>query len=406
MSSPIRPRRHARSRGSRALAAVAALLLAAGCATSGALRDGQQAEDLQDYDRAVVAYSKALKEHPDDRSVRLALDRAKMRASQDHFTRGRRFSETGKYEQALLELQIAGELNPSNGDVDDLLRTTRTALRTKVAVSHEGKTNLESLIDHARDLAPPGLDLPHDIRLPGSLAFRDASSRDVITALARFANVNVVFDPAFREAPISIDLRNALFDDALSSVTSSTRNFYRVTAARTVTIAPDTPAKRREYEEEIVRTFYLGNADLKETMDLLRIVVDARRIAGIPATNAITIKDSPERVAAAARVITAIDKARPEVVIDVELLEVDRTKLQEYGLQFASPATSPTGINGSADVNRNNFTLHDLRTLTSSDVFLTGVPALYYRLLKNDVNTRALANPQLRTSEGIAAQAR
>jgi general secretion pathway protein D len=234
--------------------------------------------------------------------------------------------------------------------------------------------------------------------------FRDASSRDVITALARFANVNVVFDPAFREAPISIDLRNAMFDDALGSVTTSTRNFYRVTGLRTVTIAPDTPAKRREYEEEIVRTFYLGNADLKETIDLLRIVVDARRVAGVPATNAITIKDSPERVAAAARVIAAIDKARPEVVIDVELLEVDRTKLQEYGLQIASPG-SP-GISGSADVNRDNLTLHDLRTLTSSDVFLSGVPALFYRLLKNDVNTRALANPQLRTSEGIPAQAR
>jgi general secretion pathway protein D len=103
-------------------------------------------------------------------------------------------------------------------------------------------------------------------------------------------------------------------------------------------------------------------------------------------------------------VITAIDKARPEVVIDVELLEVDRTKLQEYGLQIASPG-SP-GINGSVDVNRDGLTLHDLRTLTSSEVFLTGVPALYYRLLKSDVNTRALANPQLRTSEGIAAQAR
>ena len=80
---------------------------------------------------------------------------------------------------------------------------------------------------------------------------------------------------------------------------------------------PDTPAKRREYEQEIVRTFYLSNADLKETMDLLRIVIDARRIAPMTATNAITIKDTPERIAATAKVISAIDKARPEVVIDV-----------------------------------------------------------------------------------------
>ena len=153
-------------------------------------------------------------------------------------------------------------------------------------------------------------------------------------------------------------------------MTTSTHNFYRVTAPRTVTIAPDTAAKRREYEEEIVRTFYLSNADLKETIDLLRIVIDARRIAGIPATNAITIKDSPDRIAAAARVISAIDKARPEVVIDVELLEVDRTRLQEYGLQIATPTASgdPTGINGAVAVNKDPFTLRDL---AQPDVRLT-----------------------------------
>jgi general secretion pathway protein D len=94
------------------------------------------------------------------------------------------------------------------------------------------------------------------------------------------------------------------------------------------------------------------------------------------------------------------------VVIEVELLEVDRTHLNEFGLQIASPATSPTGINGQADVNREGFTLRDLTRLTQSDVYLTNLPALYYRLLKTDGATRILANPQLRTAEGAAAQAR
>jgi general secretion pathway protein D len=127
-------------------------------------------------------------------------------------------------------------------------------------------------------------------------------------------------------------------------------------------------------------------------------------VATTSATNAITIKDTPERIAAAARVIAAIDKARPEVVIDVELLEVDRTRLREFGLQFASP-NSP-GIDGAVSVNRDGLTLRDLQNLTSSNVFLTNLPGLFYRLLKQDSNTRTLANPQLRTSEGIPAQAR
>src|SRR6185436_19615999 len=121
---------------------------------------------------------------------------------------------------------------------------------------------------------------------------------------------------------------------------------------------------------------------------LLRIVVDLRRVAPTAGANAITIKDTPERVAAAGRLITAIDKARPEVVIDVELLEVDRTRLREYGLQIASPGQP--GISGSADVNRENFTLANLMNLTAADVFLSGIPGIYYRLLKNDTATRTL----------------
>src|SRR5207249_7110112 len=142
---------------------------------------------------------------------------------------------------------------------------------------------------------------------------------------------------------------------------------FRVTAPKTVAVIPDTPAKRREYEEEVVRTFYLSNVDLKETMDLLRMVLDARRISPTTGTNALTIKDTSERIAAAARVVSAIDKARPEVIIDVELLEVDRTKLLEYGLQVASP-NSP-GINGTASIDQGStgsLSLRSLRSLTQA----------------------------------------
>src|SRR4029079_12503081 len=118
------------------------------------------------------------------------------------------------------------------------------------------------------------------------------------------------------------------------------------------------PAQRREYEESVVRTFYLSNADVKEVIDLLRVVVDVRQISPITATNAISLKDTPERIAAAAQLISAIDKARPEVVIDVELLEVDRVKLAEYGMQLASTPESP--VAGGLDVNRSSLTLRDL----------------------------------------------
>jgi general secretion pathway protein D len=380
------------------------ILALAGCATTSALRDGQRAELAQQYDRAVIEYSRALQMNPDNRAALQGLERSKLRASQDHFTRGRRFHANGMLEEALVELQLAAELNPGDSTVADLLATVTAQVRTRIAVARDGKTQLETLIERSQTLQPSGFELPSDVRLPESLTFREASTRDIYTAIARMANLNIVFDPQFRDQVVTIDLRNATLQEALGSLGSATRTFYRVTAQRTVTVIPDTAAKRTEYEEEIVRTFYLSNADVKETLDLLRIVIDNRRLAPITATNALSIKDTPERVAAAASLIAAIDKARPEVVIDVELLEFDRTRLREFGLQIASPG-SP-GIDGAVDVNREGLTLRDLQNLTASNVFLTNVPGLFYRLLKTDNNTRILANTQLRTSEGMSAQAR
>ena len=384
-----------------------AALASGGCAVATANRHARAAEGLQDYDRAVVEYTKVVRLDPGNTNARLALERSKLRAAAEHFQRGRRLAATGKYDQALVEYELASELNPTSGDIDDQLRATRNQLRSKITVAREGKTELQTLIERARDLPPLGLDLPKDVKMPGSLVFRDASSRDVFLSIARFANVSIGFDPTFRDAPVTVDLRNATLDSALGQVADATRTFFRVSGPGSVLIIPDTPAKRREYEEEVVKIFYLSNADLKETMDLMRVVLDARRISPMTGTNALTIKDTPERVAAASRVLAAIDKARPEVIIDVELLEVDRSRLLEYGLQIASPGSQ--GLSGSATIatdDNQSLTLHSLRNLTQSDILLANLPGLYYRLLKGDGSTRTLANPQLRTTEGTPALAR
>ena len=390
-----------------AFVAVAALACTlASCATApGPYRVGQLAEQRHDYDKAIVAYAQALVLRPDDAEIAAVLTRAKVRAAAQHLAKGRRLSGTGRHDEALVEFRIALELHPENGDAAVAVNETRHILRTKVAVGGESGTRLESLISRARTLAPVGRTLP-DVTLPDSLVFRSAASRDVLTSIARFADVSLVLDPDYRSVPVSIDLRGATLPAALDAVTRATASFWRTTADRTVAVVPDTAAKRREYEEDVIRTFYLSNADIKETLDLLRVVVDARRLSPITATNAISIKDSPERVEAAARLIAAIDKARPEIVIDVELLEIDRTRFRQYGLQLLSPGND-VGLAGQVDVNRDGgLSLDQLANLGRGDVFFTSLPGLYYRLLKQDSDTRVLANPQLRTSDGLPAQAR
>jgi general secretion pathway protein D len=373
-----------------------------GCAT-GAHDRARTAELSANYDAAVLEYTRALRERPNDRGLQRDLERAKLRAGQYHYALGRRQAGLGNYDDALVEYQIASEMNPNSGEIQDALRETRNAVQARLIAREEGQTELEALIERASALPPDGFALP-EATLPDSLVFRDAGTRDVFSALGQFADVSVIFDPAFIDEAVSVDLRGASLLNALTAVARSTRNFYRITGDQTVTVIPDTPAKRREYEEEVVQTFYLSNADVGETMDLLRLVIDLRRLAPITATRAISVRDTPERLAATARLISAIDKARPEVVIDVELLEVDRSRLREYGLQFASPGSS--GIDGSATVDGGGRFLDELANLGSSDVFVANIPGLFYRLLKRDSDTRTLANPHLRTSEGLPAQAR
>jgi len=403
------PPRKVRAAGapiSRVALAAAVIAMAVSCASSRSIRVARTAEASQNYDVAVAEYTKLLRANPDSREAQQGLERAKLRAAQDHFGRGRRLTATGKLEEALVEYQLASELNPGNAEIERELQDTRTQLRAQVAVREDGKTRLESLIAQSLSAPLPGATLPEDAKLPDSVVFRDANARDVYSAIGKFTNLSVVFDPTFRDQAVSIDLRKKTLTEALNLLSTSTRNFWRSSGDRGIVVIPDTAAKRREYEEELVRTFYLSNADLKETIDMLRIVVDARRLSAITATNAITIKDTPERITAAGKIIAAIDKARPEVIIDVELLEVNRTHLQEYGLQIASPTTTPSGLSGSADIKKDGLSLRNLSSLTSADVLLTSLPSLYYRLLKNDSATRILANPQLRTAEGIPAQAR
>ena len=383
--------------------ALAGILSLAGCAEN-ALTLAKKADMVQNYDLAVAEYTKAVREHPDSQDARAGLQRAKLRASDAHLVAGRRLYAEGKFDEALLELQIAAELNPTNPDAAKELQNVREALRTKLSRPEGGPTELESLLTRSRDFKSAGSELP-DVKLGTISTGRQVSSRDLYLIIATMAKISVTFDSAFRETqtPATL-LENMTLKQALDAVARATGTFYQVTSGTSIVVVPDTPAKRRDYAQEELRTFYIRNADLKETLDALRIVGDLRTIQAITGTNAITVRDTPERLQAIGHFISTFDKARPELVVDVEILEVDRDKLLEYGLQIASPG-SP-GINGAADVNRTGLTLQNLKNLTASDVIVTGVPALYYRLLQSDSSTRTLANPHLRMTDGTKAIAR
>jgi general secretion pathway protein D len=374
------------------------LLAAAGCASS-AMSQARSADQLQEHDLAVARYARIVREDPDNVEARQGLERARLRASDAHFLTGRRLAAQGRYEDALVELQLASELNPGNADAERDLQQVRVALRSQLSAASDGQTRLQSLLERTQDLAPEGYELP-DVALDADVRTGSQSTaRSVYQLIGQLAKLSVTFDPGFRDVPAPLSLQRGMsLRAALDALARATSTFFIVTGPSTIMVAPDTPSARREYVEDVVRQFTVQNADLKETMDALRIVADARYVAPVTGTNTILVRDTPERMRVIGRFLAAFDKARPEVVVNVEVLEVDRNKLQEYGLQLASPGAA--GIDGTADVNREGLTLQTLRNLGQADVLMTNIPALYYRLLKTDSRTRTLANPHVRMTDG------
>jgi len=379
--------------------APALLLAAAGCATSGAFRAGESAERLQDYDRAVLEYQKAVRESPENVQYHQALERARLRASTDHINMARRLSGRALYNEALNEYRLALDLAPDAPGVAEEIRDLEARRR-------KGATSLQEAKAHARERALPGLDLPPEAQQPLGLFFRGASLREAYLALGRAAGVNVTFDPSFQDSTITLDLRDVGFEQALNALGAAGRTFHRVVDAKVLTIVPDTATKRREFEQQVVKTLFLSNADLKETIDLLRVVLGARRVAPVPGVNALTISDTPDKVAAAERIVEVVDKRRAEVAVDVRILEVSRNKLKEYGIYLTS-GLDAQGIEGiAAGVFPNPTKGLDQGPYDRANLVVSSLPGAVLRLLESDSATRLLANPQLRVSEGQTAQAR
>ncbi len=372
----------------------------AGCATSSAFRLGEKAERRQDYDRAVVEYSRALKNSPDNRIYKASLDRARHRAAKAHQESGRNLMARGQFKQAADELRLAYDLNPNT---EGLAVDMRDAEERQQAGRRA--TSFAEIKEAAREKPLQGLQLGALAKEPLGFSFRSTSLREAYQALGRVASVNFVFDPQFQDQTISLDIRDVPFEQALNALGQTGRTFHRVVDAHIVSVIPDTPSKRREYEQQVVKTLFLSNADLKETIDLLRVVLGARRVAPLPGGNALTINDSPDKVAAAEKIVEIIDKKRAEVVVDVEILEVNRTRLKEYGIELTS-GIAVEGIIGGAFPNPTANNTLASNPYKRSNIVLSSLPGVIYRLLQSDSDTRLLANPQLRTSEGLTAQAR
>lgn len=331
-------RRHASRRraGNPATLVLVCLCLAmVGCATSEAYKKAETAAAAEDWDAAIAYYQTALSDNPDRIEYEIKLQRAKVNAARQHRAVARRFYDAGQLASAIGEYQLAVQLNPSDQVAQTELRQVSAAASVGEAIQ-PAMTPLERTV---RDAQRTILELP---RLKPqvdriSLWYPSASIKSIWRSLAQVGGLNVVFDQDVQDRQTSFELDEEMpFEQVLTLLASVHGQFVKAISAETFIVVPDSADKRAQYEDEVLRTFFLSNAQVQEVAALLRSVLDSNSISENPSTNSITVRDSPEVMALAARLIATADKSPGEVLLEIEVLEVDRRTLREYGVSLSS----------------------------------------------------------------------
>jgi len=378
-----------------------------GCAAERAFRQAQDHEQRRHWDLAVMAYEKANELDPVNMKYQTALFRSKMQAAQTHLSRGRLHRSAGQLDLAKVELEQAVALDPTNDvALQELKRVEQEIEERRAEVAGGTPTEKAKARARGRSAAPPMLHPASDE--PISVTFPpDSSIKKIYQALCAAAGINVIFDPQLKDDKFTIDLRNLTFQKALETAMRQAGHFYKVIDEKTILVAQDTQQNRKEYEDQVVRTFFLSNGDVKDVSTMVRGLLDLRRMGTIPQLNAIVIRDTADKVAVAERLIEVNDKAKAEVVLDVELLQLSTTKLLELGAKLSTYSTSGslsgTATGGSGGSTSPSLPWKDLLKLSLSDFNFT-VPSILVNFIKTNTDTELLARPQLRIAEGEKAQ--
>ncbi len=364
-----------------------------GCAANQALKKGEIAAEYKDWDSAVLHYSNALKQDPDSVKLRLTLETARRMASHQHLTNAKQMMEEGKYDQALLEFRLAVDIDPQNQLAAFELDQARKQIQ-KIAEEQREKSRIEKLKEKAKKEAGKEVYLLPRSTEKISLNFPDKSVKEIYRYIGGLAGINILFDPAIVDQKKIFQVYDLTFMEALDVLTQSSQHFYKIVNDSTIIIAPNTPVKRRQYEEQIIKSYFLSNADAKEVATQIRALIGVRNVAQNLQLNSITLRDTAAKIALSDKIVERLDKAKAEVIIDLEILEVNRSKFNEFGVLLSNYSIIQT-----LNQEEKGIPLHRVPYITQADWFLS-IPSFAYNLLKRDSNTKLLAKPQLRVSEG------
>ena len=396
-----------------------ALPAAHGQSASHFYKEGRAAETRGDMQAAYEAYARAFQKKPSEENYREAYERTRFSAAALHVEHGERLRDQGDYTGALTEFLRAIEIDPSNQLAVQDIQATKEKLNAQTpGTAANPRTSDEAF----ENLAAP-VELKPTSNEPLTL-HSVGDSREVYEGVGKLAGINVLFDPAYNSKRIQVDLNNVSLYDALRIIATVSNTFWRPVTPNTIFVAENTRSKHTEMDQQAVETFYLHNVsqqnDFTEVQQVLRNLFTTARIAGVSGQNAIVMRGTPDELLLARRLVSDLDKARPEVVIDVAVLEVSRDLLRNIGIQLPQTASinfQPSNYNLNNNNNNNNsstttsststttssITLDNLAHLNSTNFAVT-IGQAAVNLLLTDTRSKIIQNPQIRASDGQEAK--
>jgi general secretion pathway protein D len=392
-------------------------LLAAGCPKGQTeYSQGRKAETISDYDAALTYYQKALKADPNNANLKIKVNQIRFEASNFHIKQGLEMRKKGDLQGALAEFQRAGVVDPSSPVAEQELRRTAAMISDK---NRDADAAAEVPPDpNAQPLASMPPEIKPLSRAPINLKMSN-DAKLVFDTVAKLAGLTVIYDPDFPARRITTELNNVTLEQALDIVSLESKAFWKPVTENIIFVIPDQPQKRRDYEEQVVKTFYLANTvqpqDLTEIVTGLRQLLDLKRIHQLNSQNAIIVRDTPDKLLLAEKMIGDIDKAKPEVVVQVEVLQARTDRLRDLGIlpiQSASvtinpnaSTTTPTTGTTTTTATNNTVTFNQLRHLNGNSYAVT-VPSITANAILTDTFTKIIQNPEIRSIDGQPAKLR
>jgi general secretion pathway protein D len=384
---------------------------------------GQSAETREDYDAAFDSYQRAYQKDSKDLRYRTALYRVRITASAVHVTKGEKLLKAGNDSAALTEFLKAAEIDPSNEAAQQAIARVRKKNGEAAPASDIGAPEAEAKQEDLESMGAPAVLRPVSNE-PLTLHMTE-DAKVIYQAVGKAAGVNVLFDPDFTSKRVQVDLNNVSLLDALRIVGTISNTFWRPVTDNTIFVAANTRAKRTELDEQAVQTFYLSNAwqqnDLTDVQTAIRNVLTNVKAYGVASQNAIVIRGTPDELLLAQKLINDLDKARPEVVVDIAILEVSKNWEKtlgiawptSYGVALQAPGSSSSSSStcvasatvtcpSSGTSSGSTPTLYDLSHLKAYDFAVT-VGSATANMLLTDSNTKILQNPRIRATDAQKA---